>query len=148
MPSCAILVYSPMSGENFRVARLPMSVLVVGGCLYYDRSLQAFCYLLLVPTKQAFQGLSCYFHAGLDGGVLEHQIETLDLPVDIIWLGSHLEGFVLNQTAAGHHILFFSWVPSPLTLTGNFTRILFPDQHHQTSTLIRHPNPAKSEFQV
>ncbi|KAL8610364.1 hypothetical protein ACOMHN_041178 [Nucella lapillus] len=66
---------------------------------------------------------------GLDGGVLQHQIESLNLPVDIVWLGSAaLHSFVLTQTAAAQRVLFFSWVPSQLTLAANFTRISFPDQ--------------------
>ncbi|PVD21200.1 hypothetical protein C0Q70_19369 [Pomacea canaliculata] len=68
---------------------------------------------------------------GLDAGMLQQQIETLGLPVDIVWLDTLLEDFVLNQTSAGKHILFFSWVPSRLTLVGNFTRINFPEHYHE-----------------
>ncbi|XP_076448850.1 uncharacterized protein LOC143285448 [Babylonia areolata] len=65
---------------------------------------------------------------GLDGGMLQHQIESLGLPVDVVWLGPALHSFVLTQTAARQRLLFFSWVPSRLTLAANFTRLSFPDQ--------------------
>ncbi|KAK7475017.1 hypothetical protein BaRGS_00033764, partial [Batillaria attramentaria] len=84
---------------------------------------------------------------GLDGGLLEQQIETLDLPVDIVWMGGALEQFVMNQTAHGQHILFFSWHPSKLTLGGNFTRISFPEWfRHSSDTSSR--EPFRTEFQV
>lgn len=75
--------------------------------------------------------LDHFSFTGLDAGMLQQQIETLGLPVDIVWLDSLLEDFVLNQTSAGKHILFFSWVPSRLTLVGNFTRINFPEHYHE-----------------
>lgn len=84
---------------------------------------------------------------GLDGGMLEQQIETLDLPVDIVWLGGALEQFVANQTAHGQHLLFFGWDPSKLKLSGNFTRISFPEWYQHTSDTTSR-EPFRTEYQV
>ena len=68
---------------------------------------------------------------GVDTGILQSQIESLGLYVDIVWLGDQLSSFVTQKVYAGKAVMFFNWHPNVLTATGLFTRINFPETHAQ-----------------
>ncbi|XP_012937195.1 uncharacterized protein LOC101848348 [Aplysia californica] len=69
------------------------------------------------------------FAAYRDSGILESQIENLDLWVDIVWLEDHFDKFIKDQLGANEPILFFNWHPNTLIASGQFTRISFPETH-------------------
>lgn len=62
----------------------------------------------------------------LDGGLLSNQVRSLDLLVNVAWVGPHLNEFVVNRVANSHPVLFFNWIPNDLTAAGNFSRIHLP----------------------
>ncbi|GFS16037.1 guanylate cyclase [Elysia marginata] len=68
---------------------------------------------------------------GVDTGILQSQIESLGLFVDIVWLGDQLSNYVHQKVKAGKAIMFFNWHPNVLVATGLFTRINFPETHAQ-----------------
>ncbi|RUS70621.1 hypothetical protein EGW08_021618, partial [Elysia chlorotica] len=68
---------------------------------------------------------------GIDTGILQSQIESLNLYVDIVWLGDQLSSYVQQKAEAGKAVMFFNWHPNVLTATGLFTRINFPETHAQ-----------------
>ena len=55
------------------------------------------------------------------------QITSLQLNISIVWLGERLPFTILENKVRGKPLLFYTWDPDPLTLTGDFRRISFPD---------------------
>src|SRR6218665_1120197 len=67
------------------------------------------------------------FVVDVDGGLLEQQIENLDLNVGIAWIGDRLNSFVEDQMSQDTpSLLFFNWIPNDLTATGRYSRSPFP----------------------
>ncbi|GFN92404.1 guanylate cyclase [Plakobranchus ocellatus] len=68
-------------------------------------------------------------YKGVDNGILEEQIETLRLYVDIVWLGEDLSEFVQQKVNQNKSVMFFNWHPNVLIATNKFTRINFPETY-------------------
>ncbi|XP_041375599.1 guanylate cyclase D-like [Gigantopelta aegis] len=64
------------------------------------------------------------------GKMLEEQIRRNDLPVDIVYLESHLHLFVRLQLKRRKPIMFYNWHPDVLTSDRNLTLLTFPPCHH------------------
>ncbi|KAH3769941.1 hypothetical protein DPMN_171220 [Dreissena polymorpha] len=63
----------------------------------------------------------------MDMGALKAQVMNLNLPVNIAWIGPHLQSFVQDRVSSQNRpVLFFSWEPNPLTAGKLFTRVKFP----------------------
>lgn len=58
--------------------------------------------------------------------LVQSQINSLNLPVIVAWIGHYLTDFVRQRAQRGLPVLFYDWWPSPLTLNHNFTQIKFP----------------------
>ena len=58
--------------------------------------------------------------------MIVNHIETLNLNVNVAWIGSHLHPFVHDRTSNRKPSLFFNWTPNTLTALGNYTRVKFP----------------------
>ena len=59
-------------------------------------------------------------------GMIAQHIASLDLNVDVAWIGSHLHQFIHDRTQKKQPSLFFNWTPNTLTALGNYTRVKFP----------------------
>ncbi|XP_060082316.1 uncharacterized protein LOC132561632 [Ylistrum balloti] len=104
-------------------------------------------------TKKANGGYLCNFHGCVQGiyygprcpqtdqstcavllssypewnkDVLIGQVETLDLLVNIAWLGDHYWRYISNQVEQRHPVLLFGLHPDIIALGADFTRIRFP----------------------
>ncbi|XP_052822135.1 uncharacterized protein LOC106880693 isoform X4 [Octopus bimaculoides] len=73
--------------------------------------------------------------------LLQSQINTLNLPVIVAWIGHYLTDFVRQRAQRGLPVLFYDWWPSPLTLNHNFTQIKFPSCPYD-------PNPIYCNFKL
>ncbi|KAL4235040.1 hypothetical protein ACF0H5_006678 [Mactra antiquata] len=62
----------------------------------------------------------------MDMGALKGQVRNLSLPVNIAWIGPHLQSFVEERIFKKLPVLFFSWDPNILTAGKLFTRVKFP----------------------
>nr|XP_054917777.1 uncharacterized protein LOC126545795 isoform X3 [Dermacentor andersoni] len=59
--------------------------------------------------------------------LLKHQIETLKLRVNVVWIGKHLDTYVNKLLERKQPVIFFNWRPSSLTFSNHdLTRIAFP----------------------
>ncbi|XP_065281541.1 uncharacterized protein [Dermacentor albipictus] len=59
--------------------------------------------------------------------LLKHQIETLKLRVNVVWIGKHLDSYVNKLLERKQPVIFFNWRPSSLTFSNHdLTRIAFP----------------------
>ncbi|WAR11683.1 IGF1R-like protein, partial [Mya arenaria] len=63
----------------------------------------------------------------MDMGALKAQVRNLKLPVNIAWIGPHLQHFIHDRVSRQNRpVLFFSWEPNTLTAGKLFTRVKFP----------------------
>jgi len=63
----------------------------------------------------------------MDMGALKAQVKNLNLPVNIAWIGPHLEHFINDRVSRQNRpVLFFTWEPNLLTAGNLYTRVKFP----------------------
>lgn len=87
----------------------------------------AMCGIIIVIIMICVLVVKLHFlFSDLDGGLLSNQVRSLDLLVNVAWVGPHLNEFVVNRVANNHPVLFFNWIPNDLTAAGNFSRIHLP----------------------
>lgn len=65
-------------------------------------------------------------YPAVSNGVIRILIMHLQLKVRVAWIGPHLDDYVHNLTLRHKPVLFFSWKPSKITFTKNYTNIAFP----------------------
>ncbi|KAL3182762.1 hypothetical protein MRX96_029360 [Rhipicephalus microplus] len=79
--------------------------------------------------------------------LLKHQIETLKLRVNVVWIGKHLNSYVSKLLERRQAVIFFNWRPSALTFTNhNLVRIAFP--HCEDRALQGNLNTSNCLFEV
>ncbi|KAH6944374.1 hypothetical protein HPB50_002814 [Hyalomma asiaticum] len=79
--------------------------------------------------------------------LLKHQIETLKLRVNVVWIGKHLNTYISKLLERKQPVIFFNWRPSSLTfMNHDLVRIAFP--HCEDRALRGNLNTSNCLFEV
>lgn len=74
---------------------------------------------------------------------------TLELKVEVAWIGPNLETFVLERAKRGEPVLFFNWKPNTLTHKNNFTNVAFPHcEDNNPSLSLTNGSKSPCDFEI